>query len=351
MYFVFFVVEVSNPCSSNYFVCDGVWYTHSVVSRTFFCTALHTSAHLHACEHTRMTQVCVQSFVACACRWYPSRLLHPHVSPSILAVPWQSLRVHFPDFDVTDILAELYPNQRRGSSTLPPRSLATWLPRTPHGELLLICNGVRSHLSLAWEHDHLKKPCRPRLSSALSVRIYWWFFCWLLRFSDCWTQLESSQMLLCATWQWKLPWFVACDVDKWRSSSVSSMVAPWSDLKATSIAERHRGKLPREPRKKRVYQESCGATVFFSNFRTRWSNPHGESIPCNALLQAHTMPFRLTSIALVLCAAFGSTYLGFPQFCGPVKNCCCQLGQSRQGLARIHATHKYDRAHIYALSP
>ena len=57
--------RVSYTCSSDYSVYDGV-YIHSLVARTFFCctVCLRTSAHLHACAHTRMAQVSAKKVFA-----------------------------------------------------------------------------------------------------------------------------------------------------------------------------------------------------------------------------------------------------------------------------------------------
>ena len=79
---------------SNCSVHDGgCAYTHLLHTHFFCCTVcLRTSAHLHACEHTRMAQV-HEKGVRCMCACLSlSRLLPSHVSP-VSAVPVHPLRL------------------------------------------------------------------------------------------------------------------------------------------------------------------------------------------------------------------------------------------------------------------
>ena len=86
--------RVSYTCSCNYSVYDGV-YMYSPVTRTFFCctVCLLTSAHLHACAHTRIAQVSWKRCLFHVCFRSFSRFLRSHVAP-IFAVPALSLRYH-----------------------------------------------------------------------------------------------------------------------------------------------------------------------------------------------------------------------------------------------------------------
>ena len=72
------VFRVSYTCSGDWCVRRKVC-VHSPVARTFFCctVCLRTSAHLHACAHTRMAQVSVKKVFA-----YVSFLL---ISPSLVS--------------------------------------------------------------------------------------------------------------------------------------------------------------------------------------------------------------------------------------------------------------------------
>ena len=62
-------------------------------------------------------------------------------------------------------------------------------------------------------------------------------------------------------------------------------------------------------------------------------------MPYNALLQAHTMLFLLTSYALVPCEALGSTYFGIHTLSLAARfRTAANSGTLANGLAKIHAT-------------
>ena len=138
MNFVFFVVEVSHPGSSDYRVCHGSAHTLTCCTHMFLhiacaqshdahCVCAH-SAHLHACEHTRMPQVSEK--VCCM------RMSHISISPSLFTCvtlrPCCSLTVS------SRPLSRLWrprlscralpdPKARvKRTSARAPRSLATW---------------------------------------------------------------------------------------------------------------------------------------------------------------------------------------------------------------------------------
>ena len=73
--------------------CTLTHLLHAHVSAHSACTvtchtflSVHTP-HIFMRVNTHAWLKCLKRFVACACRTSPSRLLHSHVSPSVLAVP------------------------------------------------------------------------------------------------------------------------------------------------------------------------------------------------------------------------------------------------------------------------
>ena len=79
------------------------------------------SAHIRTCScvctYTHGSSVCPKRFVACVCRWSPSRLLSSHVSP-ILAVTWRSLRDQSRHHVPVHLLAELSRPKSAGHAQL-----------------------------------------------------------------------------------------------------------------------------------------------------------------------------------------------------------------------------------------
>ena len=129
----FFVVEVSHPGSSDYRVCHGSVHTLTCCTHIFLhiaraqshdahCVCAH-SAHLHACEHTRMAQVsekfcCMRmSHISISCV-----TLRPCCSLTVTSRPLSRLwRPRLPCRALPDPKARV-----KRTSARAPRSLATW---------------------------------------------------------------------------------------------------------------------------------------------------------------------------------------------------------------------------------
>ena len=143
--------RVSYTCSSDYSVYDGV-YIHSLVARTFFCctVCLRTSAHLHACAHTRMAQVSAKKVFA-----YVSFL---SISPSpfsclthLLLSPYDSLSLDFPVHTFLPYLLVLKAQGMRTSA----RGREVWLSSHVRPQHRLWAQEVRQdHFCGQWHDAH-----------------------------------------------------------------------------------------------------------------------------------------------------------------------------------------------------
>ena len=223
---------VSFTSSSVYSVYDGEVYIHSPVARTFFCctVCLRTSAHLHACAHTRMAQVHEKGFDRmCAFVLHLAfSLLMSH--PSLL-FPHGDFETT-PDYDLTDDPVHTFlpyspvlKAQAMRNSAPASRSLATW----PSQMQTQVMSPTSSTRSLPWTVTRCSSTIRTTISFWCSHSV--WIFCfarysWWFCSSDSKASMQSRNRCWTERKRKEREGFVICRIDA-KQRKVNRTVFVW----------------------------------------------------------------------------------------------------------------------------